>query len=114
MRLRTIRYKDGRAPLTVLHNRPAPNGENDWRGKLIENAKAIAELGEEDSALCGYVVLGIYADGKTSLGFRYDSRQRHSIPRTMIPSWIAEVVRRDIVAGPEARAVFDDMFQWVE
>lgn len=114
MRLRTIRYKDGRAPLTVLNNTPATNGEGDWRGKIIENARSIAELGDDRAPLCGYVVMGIFADGKTSLGYRYDTEQFSSIPRMMIPSWIAEVVRRDIIAGVEAREVFDEMFQWVE
>jgi len=113
MRLRTIRYKDGRAPLTVLHtpmnDGPADQPEN-WRGKLLEHAKTIGGHETPGSELAGYIIVGLFSDGSSSAGFRLPDW----LPRTLAPSYLAEVVRRDAIMEREARAVFDDMFQWVE
>lgn len=113
MRLRSIRYKDGRAPLHILttprdHGDPA-EPEN-WRGRLIAHAKAIGDAEDSGSKLAGYVIVGLFEDGASSAGFRLPQW----LGPTLAPSYIAEVLRRDGLIDREARAVFDDMFQWVE
>jgi hypothetical protein len=44
------------------------NGES-WRGKIIENAKAVADYDEADSELVGYLVLGIFSEGRPVWAF---------------------------------------------
>lgn len=112
-RIGRVRMKNGGADLRVLDNRlDSANGES-WRGKVIENAKAVASYDQEGSALVGYVLIGIYSDGMTSVGFRYDA-ERCPVPRSLMPSWIAELVRRDMIVAPEASDKFNEMFEWQE
>jgi hypothetical protein len=110
-RIGRIRMKNGGADVRVLDNKmDSANGES-WRGKVIENAKAVAAFDQEGSALVGYVLIGIYSDGQTSVGFRYD-KDRCPVPRSLMPAWIAELVRRDMIVAPEASDKFNDMFYW--
>jgi hypothetical protein len=104
-RIGRIRMKNGGADVRVLDRKiDNPNGEN-WRGKVIENAKAVASYDEEGSALVGYILIGIYSDGLTSVGFRYDPEQC-PVPRSLMPAWVAELVRRDMIVAPEASDKF--------
>lgn len=108
-----IRMKNGGADVRVLNRDPVnPDGEN-WRGKIIENARVIAAFDEPGSELVGYLMIGIFTDGKTSLGFRHD-KERCPIPLSLMPSWVAELVRRDMIVEREARDTFNEMFEWVE
>lgn len=110
-RIGRVRMKDGGAVVRVLDRKlDSPNGEN-WRGKIMENARAVASFDQEGSELVGYLLLGIYSDGQSSFGFRYDA-ERCPIPRSLIPSWIAEIVRRDMITVPEAADKFNEMFEW--
>ena len=81
-----------------------------WRGKLLEHAKAIGGLGTPGSELAGFVVIGLFADGTSSAGFRLPSW----LSPTLAPGYVAEVLRRDALIDREARTVFNDMFEWVE
>lgn len=103
--------KAGGADVRVL-NREAinPNGE-DWRGEIVANARGVADQATDAAPLVGFIVVGMFSDGCTSVGFRYDPA-RTPIPRVLIPSWIAEVLRRDMVTAPEAEHQFNEMFEW--
>lgn len=106
-----IRMKNGGADVRVL-DRETPNlGEENWRGSIIANARTVAEQATEKAPLVGYVVIGMYGDGCSSVGYRYDP-ERCPVPRALLPSWLAEIVRRDLLMGVEARDVFDEMFEW--
>lgn len=111
-RISRVRMKNGGADVRVL-NRKSANGEEDWRGTIVANARTIAEQATTDAPLVGYVVVGLYADGASSVGFRYDLK-RCPVPRTVIPAWIAEIIRRDMITAPEAAEVFDNKFEWVD
>jgi hypothetical protein len=112
-RIGRIRMKNGGADVRVLH-RSEPNPDNEsWRGKIIENAKAVASYDEDGSELVGFLVIGIFSDGQTSVGFRYD-KKRCPVPLSLMPAWVAELVRRDMVVAPEAENRFNDMFEWRE
>lgn len=103
-RIRSVRSKDGK--VVALHN-PMPNDGENWRGKMIEHAKGIAE---NEGNIDGFIVLALWDDGKRSLGYRMSSR----IPREFLPSYIAEIVRTDIVTEWQAENTFNDKFEWVE
>lgn len=112
MRLRRIRFKDGRAPIEVLHtpqNFVCDGEAESLEGALINCGKVIAGYGD-DPALDGFIVLGFFEDGKRSLGFRMPAR----IPRELLPSYVAEILRTDAITAKEASDVFDRNFKWVE
>jgi len=113
-RIGRIRMKNGGAEVRVLTSKPGPDGADDWRGAIVRNARAVAEMGTNDNPLAGYVLVGIFEDGGTSVGWRYNFEARNAIPRMLLPSWLAEIVRRDLISGNEARGVFNEMFQWVD
>lgn len=104
-RIGRIRMKSGGADLRVLHT-PMPNadGEENWRGKMIENAKGIASY---EGDLDGYVVIGLWRDGRRSLAYRFSPR----IPRELMPSYVAEMLRREEIVKHEARETFNSMFE---
>lgn len=112
-RIGRIRMKNGGADVRVMNREPInPEGE-DWRGKIIANARGVAEQATPEAPLVGYLVVGFYADGCSSIGYRYDP-DRMIIPRPLIPSWLAEIVRRDMLVSVEARDTFNEMFEWQE
>lgn len=108
-RIGRIRMKNGGADVRVLDRDPVNPNDEDWRGKIVANARGIAESGE----LAGYLVIGMFADGSYSMGFRYD-HERTPIPLSLIPSWTEEIIRRELITKHEARSVFNDMFYRVD
>ena len=112
VRIGRVKLKGG-ADLHIMHN-PMPdemNGEaENWRGKLVEHARAISEHGNEDSRLDGYIVVGLFSDGGTSVAFRIPAR----VPSSLVPSYVADIMRRDTVTHEEAARTFDDKFEWRE
>lgn len=112
-RISRVRLKDG-ADVHVLRNRVADEGGEDWRGAIIRNARRIADTATDQDPLAGYVVLGLFESGSASIGFRYNFESHQAMPRMMIPTWVAEILRRDLIANEEAREVFHEMFEWQE
>lgn len=112
-RIGRVRMKNGGADVHVLDRKPInPEGE-DWRGSLVSGARKIAEGSTDDNPLVGYVVLGIRESGNYAVGWRYDW-DKARVPRMLFPSWIAEIIRNDLINEHTARDVFDEMFEWVE
>lgn len=111
VRIGKIRMKAGGAEVRVLdRSADAANGEN-WRGMLVRHARDIASYEREDSRLVGFVVIGLFSDGGHSLGFRYDP-ESSLIPRRLLPAYIEELIRADMVTRPlsndEAVEVFNN------
>ena len=106
-RIGRIRMKAGGAEVRVIHQeRKDDSGKENWRGQIIEGARRIANFSEADSELVGYFVIGLYSDGSSSTGWRYDAK-RSPIPRALMPSYVAELIRRDMVTQVEAVEVFN-------
>jgi hypothetical protein len=111
-RISRVRMKNG-ADVTIL---PTPMDHGDpeepenYRGAALIAAKRIAQYDEPESKLDGFIVLGFYSDGTTSMGMRIPQR----LPRPLLPAYIAEIIRRDAITEKEAADTFDRMFQWVE
>jgi len=108
-RIGRVRLKGG-ADLHVLHN-TYPDTLNDrrenWRGKLVEHARSIAADMDD---LDGYIVIGLFANGSSCTAFRIPER----IPSSLLPAYIAEMLRRDTVVHEEAARTFDSKFEWRE
>lgn len=109
-RIRRVRMKDG-ADIHVLHN-PMPNdldgNPENWRGKLRSHAAVISDQGTEIGPLDGYIVIGLFADGGSSVAFRLPER----LPACLVPGYVSEIMRRDVIVDREAERVFDDKFEW--
>jgi hypothetical protein len=110
-RIRRVRIKGG-ADLHIIANAAATAGGEDWRGAIVRNAKRVAELSTTDDPLVGYLLVGFYANGTTSVGFRLKDDEPRMIPRSLMPAWVAEIVRRDLVTQIEAEETFDKRFYW--
>jgi hypothetical protein len=108
VRIGKIRLKSGGAEIRVL-NRAAPNpdGQN-WRGELLRDARKIGEMGEPGSDLVGFVIVGVFSDGTSTIGARWD-KARCPIPKALLPSWVAEVLRRDMITTCEAERIACDV-----
>lgn len=110
-RVRCVRMKEG-ATVHVLHTprnyiNESGNAEN-LIGKVLQHAKIVAGYDEPASRLDGFVVVGFFDDGSSSVGYRIPAR----IPNALLPSYIAELLRRDAVTSRECARVFDDKFEW--
>jgi hypothetical protein len=113
-RIGRIRMKAGGAEVRVLASKPGPDGKDDWRGALVRNAKTVAEMGTDADPLAGYVLVGIFCNGGVSVGYRYNFDAPNSIPRRLLPSFVAEVIREDLISGEKAGEKFNEMFEWRE
>lgn len=106
-RIRTIRLKSGGAELRILRQElPDNDGKENWCGRAMAAARKCTEFSTPESELCGFVVVGFYTDGATSLGYRMDPA-RSGVPGALVPSYVAELIRRDVVT----KIKFDDMFE---
>lgn len=100
-RIRRIRFKDGRPDVEVLRNSyPDPDGEN-WRGDIIRQARTLADYSEPGSELCGFVMIGMYSDGTSSVGWRRDP-ERIRVPRYLMPAYVSEIVRDSLLTQQTA------------
>lgn len=90
-RIGRIRMKNGGADVRILRQVVNADGEN-LRGKMVSNARAIAA---DPADMAGYFVIGLFANGEYSIGFRL--RKDHFIGATLLPSYVAEVLRREVL-----------------
>lgn len=112
-RIGRIRMKNGGADVHVLDRRAINPGGEDWRGTIVANARKVAEQSTEAAPLVGYIMVGMYGDGCASVGWRYDW-DRCPVPRMVVPTWLAEVLRRDLISEVTATDKFNEMFEWQE
>jgi hypothetical protein len=82
--------------------------ENDMGATMMRHARQISQWG----GLVGSIVIGVFDDGK-SVAFRWDD-EACSVPRALVPAWLAEIARRELITDIEAADIFDSKFEWVE
>jgi hypothetical protein len=105
--------KGGGADVRVLNREPVNLDGEDWRGDIVRCARVAAGYATDDRPLAGFVVLALFSDGATSVGWRYDP-DTAKIPRALLPHWVSEVIRRDLIVSAEAQDTFNNMFEWCE
>lgn len=103
-RIGRIRMKDGGAEVRVLRQERTDPGINggmeNWRGDIERCARNCVGYARPDSPLVGFVVVGLFGDGMVSMGWRHDA-DRSPIPRSLLPAYVAEQIRRDLVTHVE-------------
>lgn len=90
--------KSGGADVRVLRT---PDPWSDTRNDMMRCAAKISQY----SALESYLVVGLMKDGTYSCGFHFPEDCR--IPPTLMPSYIAEIARRECITQQEAIDVFN-------
>lgn len=109
-RIGKITLKNGGATVRLLHQaNPNHGGEENWAGKLMGGARRAIEQCGESGPITGYLLVAFYADESTVTSFRWGDES--PVNRGTLPAYVAEVVRRDVITEPEARAVFNEMFE---
>lgn len=106
-RIRSVTFKDGRAPLRVLHTPMRPglhDKPENWNGKIVENSRGIAD---DPMEIVGYVIVAVYANGSYNCATRVD-RDKCPIPLTLWPAYTAEVVRKELVTPVAVRNTMDE------
>lgn len=91
--------REGGADLRLFDRRPMSELEE----ILVGHARQIADgFGPR---LAGFMVIGWDQTGEYNMGSRvpYES----AIPLTLLPSWIADIVRRELVTSEQVRNVLD-------
>lgn len=105
-RIGKVRMKDTGFEFRIVDGPSEP--EHDPRATLLRHAREIAEY----DGLQSFVILGVFDDGKTTTGWRW--ADDCVIPRSLVPAWLAEVARRELITDVEAAELFDSKFEWVE
>lgn len=105
-RIGKVRMKASGFEFRVIDGPSEP--ENDCGASMMRHARAISQWPE----MTGALVIGVFKDGTASVGFNWDNSC--VIPRALVPAWIAEVVRRELVTAPEATKVFHQQYEWTE
>lgn len=104
-RIGLVKFKAGGAQLVVLRNEQRDaGGKENWRGLIVKHAKSIADCDKPESYLVGFFVMGLFSDGSYNVGFRWDDK-RSPIPRTLMPAYIEEVIRRDFISRTDAAEI---------
>lgn len=93
-RIGKIRLKSSGTEVRILNRQEREDGEN-YKGLIIQHARMIAETDEE---MVGFVVIGLFADGSFNDSCRLDASG--AVGRTMMPSYVAEIVRRSVITEP--------------
>lgn len=98
-RIGKVRLKKGGAELRILDRKSNDPGGENWRGKIMAHARSVASYEENGSELVGFLVIGFFSDGAHSLGWRWDAN-RSPIPRRLLPAYVADLIREDLITGP--------------
>ena len=106
-RIGKVRMKDTGFEFRVLPGPQEP--ESDMGATMMRHARAISQW----PGMVGEIVVGVFEDGSASVGLRWD-KEASPVPAALVPSWIAEIIRRDLITAAEAEGVFRENFEWVE
>jgi hypothetical protein len=100
--------KNGGADITILDGTPLQDHMLDMRGDLLQVARQIAEDGE----IAAFVCIALRHDGTDISAYR--TSDGCPVPRMLMPSLVAELVRANMIGSPLAEQTFGEMFEWVE
>jgi hypothetical protein len=106
-RIGKVRMKATGLEFRVINGPPDP--ASDAGANLMANARELAEA--ED--MTGYLIVSLHAGGGFNTAFRWNDKTS-PVPRTLMPSYMAEIIRRELITTIEASDEFDRRFEWVE
>lgn len=111
-RIGRIRLKSGGAEVRLIRReQPNHEGAENWAGEIIRSAKTVANHTSKAGPIRGFVLAAFYDDKSTYVNFRWGDES--PLNRALLPSYIAEVIRRDLIVEAEAEAKFNEMFEGI-
>lgn len=102
-RIGKIKLKAGGAEVRILE-RPLQHAPDSCAGTMLRHARALAEE-DEGGEMVAMMVVAIWRHGGHSFGYRYD--EDCPVSRKLLPSYVAEMVRADLVTDAIAVNVFN-------
>lgn len=105
-RIGRVRMKAGGADVHIIDGWSSPDEET-VGATLVRSARDYADVGVHSFMLIGF-------DNSGDVLFQHRTDGKLPLPRTLLPAYVAEMIRRYVLTDTQARIVFDDMFQWVE
>lgn len=103
--------KEGGADIRVIEGTPFQGDMIDMRGDMLHAAREITEAFDRDE-MAAFVMIALRHDGNDTGAYRM-ADDCH-IPRMLMPSFISELVRANMIDLPLAEQTFGEMFEWVE
>lgn len=94
-----VRMKDGGADVHVLGRNVADLSPR--AAQMVDYARRAITVLQGDIA--GFVIVAWDPEGLNTVGA--DMSGQNLIPRSLLPSWVADVVRRELVTAPEIREI---------
>lgn len=101
-RIGKVRMKSGGAPITIISNRLETPDD-----RLLSAANYIARQPD----LQGFVVIGVVAGPEYRIAVNLENTD---VPETLIPAYVAEILRTNLLTRSEAAEIFDDKSEWRE
>lgn len=108
-RISRVRMKSGGADVVVIDGSPLVGEYIAIRGDMQNAVRQIIANAEE---IGGYVMIAFETDGSHHICHRLDDDC--PIPRTLLPAYVTEIVRRTCIGQYDAEAKFHELFEWQE
>lgn len=103
-----IRLKARGADLHLIRQQTPNQGDENWAGELAGFSRRMLDHTETNGPLTGFVAVAFYADGSTCANYRWGDKAPFN--RALLPLYVAEIIRRDVITESEAIHVFNEMF----
>lgn len=104
-RIRSVTFKDGRAPIRVLRTkRHRELDEAQWNSLFQKHAITIAD---DPRQIAGYFMVAVFEDGGFNSASRVDF-DRSPVPLSLWPAYVEEIARRKLVTENVVLAMRDD------
>lgn len=99
-RVARVRMKGGGADLTVIRR----GDVSDLAQKLMRHAR---QMGRETSPLSGFLLLTWDHEGAYQLSADGHAADDNPIPLSLLPGWVAEIIRRELVTERQIQIVLE-------
>ena len=106
-RVGRVRMKNGGAYLTVIEGWQSPDEET-CEAALYDVTREVADRRD----LSAFFLTTMHTDGEVTFSHFIDGDC--GIPRTLLPAYVGELVRRNVLTRSDSRQVFETMFEWAE
>lgn len=106
-RIGRVKMKQGGADLRIIDG---PEHQEGKEAKLLELARFAADESEPGSTLEGFLIVAFYSDKCRNVLFDLDGD--HGIPRELVPAYVNELIRREVITQAEACDVVNRAKGW--
>ena len=109
-RIGRVRMKNGGADVRLIEGF-APRSREEEETPEATLLRSAREISAEGPVAC-FAIVSFSSEGKVAFNWRFTDES--PIARTLLPSYISELVRRYMITREEASVRFNEMFEWRE